>query len=113
MFDFSGSGPEVFGNLNAPRAITLSALIYCLRCLVGRDIPLNQVRGAVLCAGTAAPPQAHITLSEPGRGQLKVGLILGSRWCTSLHSPRPLPPPIVESRPLPSGLPGSGARGNS
>lgn len=34
----------MFGNLNAPRAITLSALIYCLRCLVGRDIPLNQVR---------------------------------------------------------------------
>lgn len=44
MFDFSGTGSEVFGNLNAPRAITLSALIYCLRCLVGRDIPLNQVR---------------------------------------------------------------------
>ncbi|XP_015426864.1 PREDICTED: 5-oxoprolinase, partial [Myotis davidii] len=41
VFDFSGTGPEVFGNLNAPRAITLSALIYCLRCLVGRDIPLN------------------------------------------------------------------------
>nr|XP_058899190.1 5-oxoprolinase isoform X3 [Kogia breviceps] len=42
VFDFSGTGPEVWGNLNAPRAITLSALIYCLRCLVGRDIPLNQ-----------------------------------------------------------------------
>lgn len=49
MFDFSGTGPEVFGNLNAPRAITLSALIYCLRCLVGRDIPLNQVRVRVCC----------------------------------------------------------------
>ena len=67
MFDFSGSGPEVFGNLNAPRAITLSALIYCLRCLVGRDIPLNQVRGAVLCAGTAAPSQARVTLSDRER----------------------------------------------
>ncbi|XP_029442000.1 5-oxoprolinase [Rhinatrema bivittatum] len=42
LFDFTGSGPEVFGNCNAPRAITLSALIYCLRCMVGRDIPLNQ-----------------------------------------------------------------------
>ncbi|KAM4704893.1 5-oxoprolinase [Rhinophrynus dorsalis] len=41
-FDFSGSGHEVFGNCNAPRAITLSALIYCLRCMVGQDIPLNQ-----------------------------------------------------------------------
>ncbi|XP_064410048.1 5-oxoprolinase isoform X1 [Latimeria chalumnae] len=42
VFDFTGSGPEVFGNCNAPRAITLSALIYCLRCMVGQDIPLNQ-----------------------------------------------------------------------
>ncbi|NXK01089.1 OPLA oxoprolinase, partial [Corythaixoides concolor] len=42
VFDFSGSGPEVYGNCNAPRAITLSALIYCLRCMVGEDIPLNQ-----------------------------------------------------------------------
>ncbi|XP_053913707.1 5-oxoprolinase isoform X2 [Cuculus canorus] len=42
IFDFSGTGPEVLGNWNAPRAITLSALIYCLRCMVGEDIPLNQ-----------------------------------------------------------------------
>uniref|UniRef100_A0A8C4N6U7 Hydantoinase B/oxoprolinase domain-containing protein n=1 Tax=Eptatretus burgeri TaxID=7764 RepID=A0A8C4N6U7_EPTBU len=42
VFDFSGTGLEVYGNCNAPRAITLSALIYCLRCLVGQDIPLNQ-----------------------------------------------------------------------
>ncbi|XP_076766282.1 5-oxoprolinase isoform X2 [Xylocopa sonorina] len=40
--DFTGTGYEVWGNCNAPRAITLSALIYCLRCIVGRDIPLNQ-----------------------------------------------------------------------
>lgn len=40
--DFTGSGCEVFGNCNAPRAITLSALIYCLRCMVGHDVPLNQ-----------------------------------------------------------------------
>lgn len=43
VFDFSGTGTEVWGNCNAPRAITLSALIYCLRCMVGQDIPLNQV----------------------------------------------------------------------
>jgi len=42
VFDFSGSGYEVWGNCNAPRAITLSALIYCLRCMVGHDVPLNQ-----------------------------------------------------------------------
>ena len=44
VFDFSGTGPEVKGNCNAPRAVTLSALIYCLRCMVGHDVPLNQVR---------------------------------------------------------------------
>ncbi|XP_071448499.1 5-oxoprolinase [Hetaerina americana] len=41
-FDFSGTGYEVWGNCNAPRAITLSAVIYCLRCMVGHDVPLNQ-----------------------------------------------------------------------
>ncbi|CAH2231731.1 jg14311 [Pararge aegeria aegeria] len=40
--DFTRTGIEVWGNLNAPRAITLSALIYCLRCMVGHDVPLNQ-----------------------------------------------------------------------
>lgn len=43
LCDFSGSGYEVWGNCNAPRAITMSALIYCLRCMVGHDVPLNQV----------------------------------------------------------------------
>lgn len=45
LFDFTSTGPEVYGNCNAPRAIILSALIYCLRCMVGHDVPLNQVRG--------------------------------------------------------------------
>ncbi|XP_063237134.1 5-oxoprolinase [Bacillus rossius redtenbacheri] len=40
--DFRDSGYEVWGNTNAPRAITMSALIYCLRCMVGHDVPLNQ-----------------------------------------------------------------------
>merc|ERR1712226_860263 len=35
-------GSEVWGNTNAPRAVVFSALIYSLRCMVGRDIPLNQ-----------------------------------------------------------------------
>ncbi len=43
MFDFAGTGPQVEGNTNAPRAVVLSAIIYCLRCMVGHDVPLNQV----------------------------------------------------------------------
>ncbi|KAH3684543.1 hypothetical protein WICPIJ_004493, partial [Wickerhamomyces pijperi] len=42
VFDFNGTSPQMYGNLNAPEAITFSAIIYCLRCLVSEDIPLNQ-----------------------------------------------------------------------
>lgn len=41
-FDFSGTDAEMYGNCNAPRSITFSAIIYCLRCLVVTEIPLNQ-----------------------------------------------------------------------
>ncbi|MBN3300414.1 OPLA oxoprolinase, partial [Amia calva] len=54
VFDFGGTGPEVWGNCNAPRAITLSALIYCLRCMVGQDIPLNQ--GCLAPVSVLLPP---------------------------------------------------------
>jgi 5-oxoprolinase (ATP-hydrolysing) len=41
-FDFNGSSPQVYGNTNSPKAVVYSAIIYCLRCLVNTDIPLNQ-----------------------------------------------------------------------
>jgi len=39
--DFAGTGAQVDGNLNAPRAVTVAAVIYVLRSLVGEEIPLN------------------------------------------------------------------------
>jgi 5-oxoprolinase (ATP-hydrolysing) len=39
--DFTGSAAEHAGNLNAPRAVTVAAVLYVLRCLVGKPIPLN------------------------------------------------------------------------
>jgi 5-oxoprolinase (ATP-hydrolysing) len=39
--DFSGSSDVHPGNLNATRAIVRSTVIYVLRLLIGRDIPLN------------------------------------------------------------------------
>eukprot|EP01134_Creolimax_fragrantissima_P002593 CFRG2593T1 len=42
VFDFSGTSEQVYGNLNTPRAVVYSAVIYCLRCLIRHDIPLNQ-----------------------------------------------------------------------
>ncbi|PQO38635.1 hydantoinase [Blastopirellula marina] len=40
--DFSGTGPVLPGNLNANRAIVTAAVMYCLRCLLNEEIPLNQ-----------------------------------------------------------------------
>jgi 5-oxoprolinase (ATP-hydrolysing) len=40
-FDFTGTGPEVRGNLNAPISVVHSAIIYCMRAMVNEDIPLN------------------------------------------------------------------------
>lgn len=41
-FDFTKTSAMVLGNTNAPKAITVSAILYCLRCLVKREIPLNE-----------------------------------------------------------------------
>jgi 5-oxoprolinase (ATP-hydrolysing) len=39
--DFNGTGTETWGNCNAPKAVTKSAILYCLRCLIKKDLPLN------------------------------------------------------------------------
>jgi 5-oxoprolinase (ATP-hydrolysing) len=39
--DFGGTGAQVDGNLNAPRAVTVAAVIYVLRLLAGEDVPLS------------------------------------------------------------------------
>lgn len=62
VFDFTGTGTEVWGNCNAPRAITLSALIYCLRCMVGQDIPLNQ--GCLTPIKVIIPPGSILQPSQ-------------------------------------------------
>ncbi|KZL72739.1 hydantoinase B/oxoprolinase [Colletotrichum tofieldiae] len=42
VYDFSGSGPQMWGNYNCPISICHSAIIYTIRCLVNIDIPLNE-----------------------------------------------------------------------
>lgn len=41
-FDFTGTTVELYGNMNAPKALTYSGIIFCLRAMIGVDIPLNQ-----------------------------------------------------------------------
>ncbi|MEA3332276.1 MAG: hydantoinase B/oxoprolinase family protein [Pseudomonadota bacterium] len=42
IFDFAGTGLQVWGNTNAPLAVTKSAILYALRCLIKEELPLNQ-----------------------------------------------------------------------
>lgn len=42
VFDFSGTAPVLPNNLNANQAIVTAAVMYCLRCLIAEDIPLNE-----------------------------------------------------------------------
>jgi 5-oxoprolinase (ATP-hydrolysing) len=39
--DFSGSSPQLPNNFNAPKAVTMAAVLYVFRTLVDDDIPLN------------------------------------------------------------------------
>ena len=40
-FDFTGSAPATRGNVNCPLAVTRSAVLFVLRCVVDADIPAN------------------------------------------------------------------------
>ena len=62
IFDFAGTGPEVYGNTNAPQAVTYSAIIYCLRCLISEDIPLNQ--GCLKPIEVLIPPKSFLSPSD-------------------------------------------------
>ncbi|WP_013122593.1 hydantoinase B/oxoprolinase family protein [Thiomonas sp.] len=39
--DFTGTSPQQPDNFNAPKAVTMAAVLYVFRCLVDDDIPLN------------------------------------------------------------------------
>ncbi|KAK4122472.1 hypothetical protein N657DRAFT_621966 [Parathielavia appendiculata] len=62
VFDFAGTGPEVYGNINAPEAISYSAIIYALRCMIREDIPLNQ--GCLKPITVKIPPKSLLSPSD-------------------------------------------------
>jgi 5-oxoprolinase (ATP-hydrolysing) len=68
VFDFTGTGPEVYGSTNAPTSVTYSAIIYVLRCLVREDIPLNQ--GCLNPINVIMPPR---TILSPSADAAVVG----------------------------------------
>ncbi|KAF5391087.1 hypothetical protein D9757_003135 [Collybiopsis confluens] len=67
-FDFTGTSPQSYCNLNAPTAIVYSAIIYVLRSLIPTAIPLNH--GCLAPIKVVLPPR---TLLSPGPGAAVVG----------------------------------------
>jgi 5-oxoprolinase (ATP-hydrolysing) len=66
--DFTGVAPAGPHNLNAPRAVTVAAVLYVLRALVDRPIPLN--RGCLRPVRLTIPPGS---LLDPPAGAAVAG----------------------------------------
>lgn len=62
--DFTGTGAQDNGNFNAPAAVTRAVVLYALRALVGRDIPLND---GCLRPVELVIPKASLLDPDPGR----------------------------------------------
>ena len=63
--DFSGTSPQRPGCINAPAAVTMSACLYVIRCLVGDDAPANQ---GCLRPVNIITPRGTLLNPEPPRG---------------------------------------------
>ncbi|MDE2765513.1 MAG: hydantoinase B/oxoprolinase family protein [Chloroflexota bacterium] len=62
-FDFTGTAQETEGCVNTPLAVTESAALYAVRCVVGGDMPQNDgVRRAV---GVDAPSGSLVNANPP------------------------------------------------
>ena len=61
--DFTGSSPQVSGAVNAVEAITVSAVSYCFRCLVGSDIPASA--GLMEPISVIAPKGTVVNANHP------------------------------------------------
>ena len=61
--DFTGSAPQQQGSINAVMAITLSAVSYVFRCLLGLDVPNNS--GCLASIEVIAPPGTVVNALPP------------------------------------------------
>jgi len=64
VVDFTGSSPQVRGNLNAVLAVTQSAVYYVVRCVAGGDVPANH--GCFAPVTVIAPSGSVLNPRPPG-----------------------------------------------
>ena len=63
VVDFTGTDPQVRGNVNAPLAVTISAVTYVVRALTGPDIP--PTAGGMRPVTVIAPPGTVVNARSP------------------------------------------------
>ena len=63
LVDFTGSAPQVTGAINAVEAITVSAVSYVFRCLVGGEVPASA--GLMEPIEVIAPPGTVVNANPP------------------------------------------------
>ena len=63
--DFTGTSPQRPGCINAPQAVTMSASLYMVRCVVGDEAPANQ---GCLRPMEVITPRGTLVNPEPQRG---------------------------------------------
>jgi N-methylhydantoinase B len=63
--DFTGTSPQRAGCINAPQAVTVSACLYMVRCVVGETAPANQ---GCLRPVRIITPRGTLVNPEPQRG---------------------------------------------
>jgi len=78
--DFAGTGGPHAGNLNTPPAVVRAAVLYAIRCLVDRPIPLNE---GVLRRIVIRVPE-HSILSPPPGAAIVGGNVETSQRSTDL-----------------------------
>ncbi|WP_069812145.1 hydantoinase B/oxoprolinase family protein [Streptomyces sp. TP-A0874] len=62
VLDFTGTSPQQPGNLNAPRAVVMAAVLYVFRTLIAEDLPLN---GGCLKALEIRVPEGSMLAPRP------------------------------------------------
>lgn len=83
VFDFEGTSSEVYANTNAPPSVTHSAIIYCLRCMVQSDLPLNQ---GCLAPVTVRIPKGSLLSPSPTAAVVGGNVLTSQRLCDVILS---------------------------
>ncbi len=81
VIDFTGTGPQRPGNVNAPPAVSRAVVLYCFRALVGEDIPLND--GCLTPLEIVVPPGTFLS-PAPGAAVVAGNTEVSQMTCNAL-----------------------------